>query len=271
MIASSSPSKIALAGIVTIAAAATVGWLPAAPAAGARAAAGAVVSPASWGQAQEVPGTAALNKAGSAAVTSVSCPSAGNCGVVGNYSVINGGYLHARPFVAGEKNGRWLTAGEMPGTLALSDRHRSVTISSVSCASAGNCSAGGDYLASSGHAGVRGQRDQRHLGQGRAGARHRRPQHRRDRRDHLGVVRLGGQLQRGRVLRRQAPAPPGVRGQRGRTAPGARPSEVPGTAALNTAATPRSTRCRAPRRATAARAATTPTAPATSRRSWSAR
>ena len=138
MIALSSPSRIGLAGIVTIVAAATTGWLPAAPATEARADTGAVVSPASWGRAQEVPGTAALNKAGSAAVTSVSCASAGNCGMVGNYSVINGGYLHARPFVAGEKNGRWLTAGEMPGTLALSDRHRSVTISSLSCASAGN-------------------------------------------------------------------------------------------------------------------------------------
>ena len=229
--------------------------------------------------------------------------------------------------------------------------------------------------------GVRGQPGRRHLGHRHRGARHRRPQPGRGRRDRLGVVRLGGQLQRGRVLRRRLRQLPGVRGQRGRrhlghghrgarhrraqpgrdaqsprcraprraTAaragttrqlrppPGVRGQpgqrhlahghrgarhrgpqpgrgaeitsvscasagncsaggsytdssghiqafvvsqtngtwrtaiEVPGTAALNQGGPLRSTRCRAPRRATAARAGSTPTAPATSRRSWSAR
>ena len=100
-----------------------------------------------WGNAQEVPGIAALNKAGSAAVNSVSCPAAGNCGAVGVYTVSNGGYLHTRPFVVSEKQGTWSTGKQLPGAEVLS--HRSLTIPSVSCASPGNCSTGGSYATSS--------------------------------------------------------------------------------------------------------------------------
>jgi hypothetical protein len=39
-----------------------------------------------WGTAQEVPGTAALNSGGSAVVISVSCASAGNCAAGGFYT-----------------------------------------------------------------------------------------------------------------------------------------------------------------------------------------
>lgn len=38
-----------------------------------------------WGKAQQVPGTAALNKGGDAQLSSVSCAKAGNCGAVGFY------------------------------------------------------------------------------------------------------------------------------------------------------------------------------------------
>ena len=38
-----------------------------------------------WGIAEEVPGTAALNKAGGAEISSVSCASAGNCSAGGYY------------------------------------------------------------------------------------------------------------------------------------------------------------------------------------------
>jgi hypothetical protein len=100
-----------------------------------------------WGNAQEVTGIAALNKAGSAAVNSVSCPAAGSCGAVGVYTVSNGGYLHTRPFVVNEKQGAWSTGKQLPGAEILS--HRSLTIPSVSCASPGNCSTGGSYATSS--------------------------------------------------------------------------------------------------------------------------
>jgi hypothetical protein len=50
-------------------------------AAGARAAA----PGGTWGTAQEVPGTAALNKGGFAEITSVSCAKAGSCSAGGSY------------------------------------------------------------------------------------------------------------------------------------------------------------------------------------------
>jgi len=56
-----------------------------------------------WGNAREVPGSAALNTGGSAGVHQVSCGSAGNCVAVGSY--VAGG--HAHPFVSEENNGTW--------------------------------------------------------------------------------------------------------------------------------------------------------------------
>jgi hypothetical protein len=49
-----------------------------------------------WGTAQEV--AAALNKGGNAQVSSVSCPSAGNCGAGGQYR----GRVKEQAFVIGE-------------------------------------------------------------------------------------------------------------------------------------------------------------------------
>ena len=90
-----------------------------------------------WGDAQQIPGIAALSTNGFAEVTSVSCPSAGNCTVGGYYS---GSSFEV--FVASEVNGTWRTARPVPGKHA---------VLSVSCGSAGNCAAGGSYLDSSGN------------------------------------------------------------------------------------------------------------------------
>jgi hypothetical protein len=92
----------------------------------------------SWGTAEEVPGTAALNTGGSAWFTSVSCPSAGNCAAGGLY-VDSGGQ---RPFVVNESGGSWGTAEEVPGVGSGSSS--GTTTLSVSCGSAGNCVAGGN-------------------------------------------------------------------------------------------------------------------------------
>jgi hypothetical protein len=100
-----------------------------------------------WGTAKEVPGIAALNKGGNAAVWSVSCGSAGNCSAVGPYTDGSG---HLQVFVVDEKNGTWGTAKEIPGTAALNKGGTALS-DSVSCGSAGNCSAGGLYTDSSGH------------------------------------------------------------------------------------------------------------------------
>jgi hypothetical protein len=98
-----------------------------------------------WGKAEEVPGTAALNVGGNqdvggANVQAVSCQSAGNCSASGYYG---DGAGNQQLFVVNEKNGTWGTAEEIPGTAALNIV--SAGISALSCASAGNCAAGGYY------------------------------------------------------------------------------------------------------------------------------
>jgi len=92
-----------------------------------------------WGTAIGVPGLRALSRYSE--VFSVSCGSAGNCAAGGKYAA-GGGW---RGFVADERNGRWGTAVEVPGLAALHKRGGDATVFSVSCASAGNCAAGGSY------------------------------------------------------------------------------------------------------------------------------
>src|SRR5215471_3257185 len=100
-----------------------------------------------WGTAIEVPGTAALNQGGNAQIESVSCGSAGNCSAGGFYTDSSGRW---QALVAGETNGTWHAAIEVPGTAALNQGGRAI-VNSVSCVSAGNCSAGGLYQDGSGH------------------------------------------------------------------------------------------------------------------------
>ena len=100
-----------------------------------------------WGAAEEVPGTAALNRGGAAEIGSVSCSSAGNCSAGGAYTDSSG---RGQAFVVNQVNGTWHTAIEVPGTAAL-NKGGVAGVASVSCASAGNCSAGGHYTDSSGH------------------------------------------------------------------------------------------------------------------------
>jgi hypothetical protein len=94
-----------------------------------------------WGQAVTVPGP----------VSSVSCPSAGNCAAVGVYSARRG---HSPVFVVSLRDGRWGAAVEVPGLGALDKGAAGAEVTSVSCGSAGNCAAGGDYT------------DRRGIGQG---------------------------------------------------------------------------------------------------------
>jgi hypothetical protein len=100
-----------------------------------------------WGTAKEVPGIATLNTGGFADIYSVSCASAGNCSAGGFYIDSSG---HNQAFVVSQVNGRWGTAKEVPGTATL-NTGGNAQVDSVSCASAGNCSAGGFYTDSSGH------------------------------------------------------------------------------------------------------------------------
>jgi len=99
-----------------------------------------------WGKALKVAG--ALNTAGQARVASVSCGSAGNCTAGGQYK--NGpGHFHYQGFVVSEVNGVWGKAREVPGLAAL-NVGGDAEMHALSCASAGNCSAAGDYSNASG-------------------------------------------------------------------------------------------------------------------------
>jgi hypothetical protein len=99
-----------------------------------------------WGEAIEVPGSAALNGERFAIVGSVSCTSAGNCTAAGFYM---DGSDHEQAFVVSETNGTWGNASEILGSGTLNAGDASVT--SVSCRSAGRCAAGGTYTDGSGH------------------------------------------------------------------------------------------------------------------------
>jgi hypothetical protein len=101
----------------------------------------------SWGKAIEVPGSGTLNAGGNAEVNSVSCSAVGNCAAGGSYT---GHFPRTQAFVVSETNGTWAKARQVPGSGALNAGGFAFT-GSVSCASAGNCSAGGTYADGSGH------------------------------------------------------------------------------------------------------------------------
>jgi hypothetical protein len=72
--------------------------------------------------------------------SAVSCAAAGDCTVVGAYS---GGHL----FTAVERGGAWQPAGQLPGEAALlAAGDGRLGLFAVSCATPGNCAAGGSYI-----------------------------------------------------------------------------------------------------------------------------
>lgn len=91
-----------------------------------------------WHNAIKVPGIEAIYQ-DSARVTAVSCASAGNCAAAGIY--YNGSAQQA--FVVDEKSGTWGNAIGVAGTAILNFGSFPVTV--ISCATAGNCAAGGAY------------------------------------------------------------------------------------------------------------------------------
>jgi hypothetical protein len=79
--------------------------------------------------------------------TSVSCSSAGNCSTVGHYTDISG---NVQGVLFNDVSGTWQTATPAalpPGAAS----NPAVSLTSVSCVSAGNCSAVGNYTDSSGN------------------------------------------------------------------------------------------------------------------------
>jgi hypothetical protein len=106
-----------------------------------------------WGDAIEVPGTAALNIGGYAQANSVSCAPGGICAAVGQFSASTTNcdlyYAAEQAYVTTERNGRWGTAQVPAGLPTVCDSEQAA-LTSVSCPSAGNCAAAGSYQPSSG-------------------------------------------------------------------------------------------------------------------------
>jgi hypothetical protein len=88
-----------------------------------------------------MPGLAALNTGLIAQAYTLSCTSAGNCAAGGYYTDSAGG---EQAFVISQTGGSWGSAIEVPGSAALNLAGNG-GIRSVSCASAGNCVAGGYF------------------------------------------------------------------------------------------------------------------------------
>ena len=104
----------------------------------------------SWETAVDTPGVDPLNKAHAAEVMSLSCTATGDCTGGGFYTVA-GQYTETQTvqngFVIDERNGVWSAARPVPGLPVknTSTADSVATVLSVSCASPGNCVAGGSY------------------------------------------------------------------------------------------------------------------------------
>ena len=84
----------------------------------------------------------------SAEVSSISCPSVGNCSAVGHYDDSSG---TAHGLLLTETAGSWAIGVEPVPPANANPTNPGVSLSSISCASPGNCSAVGSYADSSGH------------------------------------------------------------------------------------------------------------------------
>lgn len=100
-----------------------------------------------WGTAEELPGLSKLNSGGAASVDGLSCRSADECSAAGGYTDSSG---NGQVFVANEAKGVWGDAAELPGFGTLGSSGASSV--EISCASSGNCAAGGSYVGDSGFA-----------------------------------------------------------------------------------------------------------------------
>ena len=100
---------------------------------------------ASWSTGVEASLPAGAGSSPDVEITSVSCASAGECSAVGNYT---DGSDHQQGLLLSESGGTW-SAGVEATLPAGAGSEPGVHLPSVSCASAGNCSAVGYYIDSS--------------------------------------------------------------------------------------------------------------------------
>ena len=100
-----------------------------------------------WATGVEASLPANANANPAASLDAVSCASAGNCTAVGFYTDSSG---HRQGLVLSETSGTW-AAGVEASLPANAGTNPNAHLYSVSCASAGNCTAAGQYVDSSGH------------------------------------------------------------------------------------------------------------------------
>jgi hypothetical protein len=104
------------------------------------------------GKAQPIPGLAGLAKGASSYITVISCASAGNCGLTGNY-IASGAKYGSTPFVTSQVSGTWGDAQPVPGLAAL-DHGTGAMATTVSCPAPSECTAGGYYARTGTHRSV---------------------------------------------------------------------------------------------------------------------
>ncbi len=99
-----------------------------------------------WGTGVEAGLPAKAGTIPNVVLNSVSCPSAGNCAAAGQYTDSSG---HTQALLLTEASGVWATGVEAPLPSNADTDHPDAAAESVSCASAANCAAVGDYNDSS--------------------------------------------------------------------------------------------------------------------------
>ncbi len=100
-----------------------------------------------WGNAEEVPGSAALNVGGDAIIEQMSCTLAGGCLAAGTYE--SDSSMDQQAFVVQEIGGVWGAAEDIPGLDAL-NAGGVAEVRTLYCVHTGNCTVGGDYNDGSG-------------------------------------------------------------------------------------------------------------------------
>jgi hypothetical protein len=100
-----------------------------------------------WGHAFEIPGTGTLNAGGDGRVAAISCPSSGRCVATGGYMTSGGA---REVYIVAEHSGHWGKATAVHGYPALNAGDNG-QVNVLSCARAGDCSLGGDYMDASAH------------------------------------------------------------------------------------------------------------------------
>jgi hypothetical protein len=102
-----------------------------------------------WLHAHPVPGLASLNTGRAGGIAALSCTGPGDCSAVGFYTVKGNPFSKTETFVVTEAHGTWQPPREAPGTAAL-NTGGNAQLTALSCASPGNCAAGGFYTDRSG-------------------------------------------------------------------------------------------------------------------------